>query len=193
MKNKTLTKAEGQEVRQYDSTDEMLFHTYLLELEQIKVVEILDVETFEIFAGFSCLPKMKAKHYTPDFKFRILDRDFANATKDFFIESDGIVYVDTKGEYTKNLSSSVTFPDRQAMMWDKHSIYVNRVIPVTMKTAKGLFNRTFVPKALIPHFTYKVGVNKGKSKLNFLKLNYEEFMEDYHKRDTEVKPRKQRK
>ena len=171
----------------FDSEEEKIFYQWLLELYNKQIVKRIEPDriSFSIFdkveydsfkkSGKKYVSVKKAliqeKIYTPDFIFE-LDNNYATQLGlerkekpllPLIISSDGMCYVDVKGAFTRNLTSSITFPDRQAMMYSKHSIYINKVIPYSKK--KCLFKETFYPKSFISDQIYKVGDKKGTSKL----------------------------
>jgi hypothetical protein len=157
-----------------ESRDEEMMMEYLLQLEKDSVITLVPLQSYTIFDGFPAeYGRVKPKVYTPDFIFSINDKTFQHANNQHLkVSPDGLVYVDVKGEYTKQLTSSITFPDRQAMMWDKHSIYVNKIVPTK------LFSKTFVPYSLIKTEVYKkdTKTNKvGDSKFKFKVNTYAEY------------------
>ena len=175
----------------FDSQEEKFFYDWLLELQEIGLIHtinynppsyslctevVIKTEINTLVRGV-VKPKqisrkiIKSKSYTPDFIIlfkegvcfeSILDCQ-DKPLIDLVISLDGFCYVDVKGAFTRNLTSSITFPDRQAMMYFNHSIYVNKVIPYSKK--KCLFKDTFYPKSFIADQIYKVGIKKGQSKL----------------------------
>lgn len=156
----------------YDSKDEEYFHWLLLDLEKNKLVSDIQVPpSFKLFDGVK-LGKfiIRSKSYTPDFKFKIDDR----LSKFFYSSSDGYTYVDVKGDYTKHLSSSITFPDRQAMMWMVHNIYVNKIIPHSNKV-KCLFKDMYTPSKFVKNMQYK---NKLGSKITYPTKTIKEFLNE---------------
>ena len=175
----------------FDSNEEKFFYDWLLELQDNNLATIVtnDRKTFsicdevifdyeyEVQVGKKIKVKtiskklIKEKHYTPDFIFSLregmgLDLSTYYQEKpltDLVTSPDGLCYVDVKGAFTRNLTSSITFADRQAMMLDKHDIYINKVIPYSKKAC--LFKNTFYPKSFILDQIYKVGIKKGTSKI----------------------------
>ena len=164
----------------FDSEDEKLFYNWLEELLALDLVEIKpDRETFSLndplTVKITTIGKdkkkslreenkslLKTKTYTPDFIFKFKHDSLSYSVNSssinqsltpLFTSSDGWCYVDVKGAFTRNLSSSMTFPDRQVMMYQKHGIYVNKVICHNSKdtNTKGscLFKTTFVPDSFI--------------------------------------------
>jgi hypothetical protein len=68
-------------------------------------------------------------------------------------------YVDVKPEYRnpRQAMSDNKFPINQKMMWDKHSIYVNKIIP------NKLFEKTFTPKNVILNEIYQKDTKHGRT------------------------------
>lgn len=164
----------------FDSEDEKLFWHWLEELLVLDLVEVKpDRQTFTLNEPLSVKimtvskakkfslreenkDLLKVKTYTPDFIFKFKHPNLSylvntssinQSFTPLFTSSDGWCYVDVKGAFTRNLSSSVTFPDRQVMLYQKHGIYVNKVICHNSKdtNTKGscLFKMTFVPDSFI--------------------------------------------
>lgn len=78
-------------------------------------------------------------------------------------------YIDVKGAFSKNLSTSVTFPLNQKWMYQKYGIYVQKIKPF------DLFKQTFMPKLVIEEMKYKRDyIKKGKllAKKGDSKLDY---------------------
>lgn len=179
---------------EYDSEEEKWFDMYLKELETLGIVTVNNlVYSYVIFEGFpKHLGRTKPKVYTPDFVFKF-DTD-SPLSKVLKPSKDGYVYVDVKGAFTRNLTSSITFSDRQAMMWDNHGIYINKVIPHSNKVSKvnktnqSLFCKTFVPKAFKSMMIYKTTKSKGLSKIKYESKTYEEYMELQLRKDTKGRP-----
>lgn len=191
----------------FDSEDEKLFYNWLEELLVLDLVEIKpDKVTFDLNEPLthnvtikskskkrefieSSLNLIKVKHYTPDFIFKFKEEGFTYklsesslkyAITPLITSNDGWCYVDVKGSFTRNLSSSITFPDRQVMLYQKHGIYVNKVIchnaNDTDKKGNCLFKTTFAPLVFIENSLRKrvgkngeaVGDSKVKYKINTL-------------------------
>lgn len=94
------------------------------------------------------------------------------------LEKESII-IDVKGEYTRNLNTSITFPDRQAMMYNRYKVYVNKCIPHGRKDC--LFRNTFVPKDIQAELTYvkdlkNLKVKAGDSKIKYPIKNIEEWL-----------------
>jgi len=133
---------------------------------------------------------IKERSYTPDFIFEFTKKaenvfyftDSSNKQVFPFINKDNKTYVDTKGEYTKHYSSSITFGDRQAMMWDRNSIYV-QIIKAYIKEGKNcLFEQTFTPKKVLNKEKYvkdipNKNIKKGDSKIKFKVRTLDEYLE----------------
>jgi len=185
----------------FDSEDERIFWLWLEELSSLDLVEIKpDKESFILNDPLTkrVMTKSKAKKvkiiekeihllkskvYTPDFIFRFKDSSFSNtigvesikpALTELYTSSNGWCYVDVKGSFTRNLTSSITFPDRQVMLYQRHDIYVNKVIPYGKKAC--LFKSTFYPEKFIQEQVYKVGAKKGQSKLTGIINTLKEFL-----------------
>lgn len=80
-----------------------------------------------------------------------------------------VSYVDVKGSFTGlHNNSAITFPIKQKLMWDKHSIYVNKVIPNSGSNC--LFQESFYP---VNYLVDPVTKNVRKKRLNgkFVPLN----------------------
>jgi len=137
---------------------------------------------------------IKKRSYTPDFIFIFNDKSENiffykenNKSCTFPSISDKIlnkIYVDTKGEYTKHYSSSITFGDRQVMMWYKHNIFVQIVKPyIREEGKKSLFEETFTPKKVIQKEKYlkdipNRNIKKGDSKIKFKVKTLKEFINE---------------
>ena len=175
----------------FDSQEEKFFYDWLLELQEIGLIEFINYNPQSYSLCFEAVVKteintlvrgvikpkqisrkiIKSKSYTPDFIIQFkdglcFDSRLERQNKpviDLIISLDGLCYVDVKGAFTRNLTSSITFPDRQAMMYFNHSIYINKVIPYSKKNC--LFKDTFYPKTFINDNIYKVGIKKGQSKI----------------------------
>lgn len=195
------------------NSQEEYFYYWLKELEEhgyVKNIKFTE-ESYELnkglnislikLSGKKLTPKNSSKKlisirtYTPDFIF-----EFTEKAKDIFyykendveslfplISKDNRIYIDTKGEYTLHFSSSITFGDRQAMMWDKHQIYVQIVKPfINKEKGKSLFESTFTPKLVIKKEIYKKDnavkkIKKGDSKIKFKVRTLNEFLSKYEK------------
>jgi hypothetical protein len=137
------------------------------------------------------LKLIKERSYTPDFIFK-----FNSKSKGIFyftdkeerrifplVSKDGLSYVDTKGEYTSHYNSSITFGDRQAMMWDKHGIYVQIIKAYIREGKKCLFEETFTPKKVIAKEKYlkdisNKNIKKGDSKIKYKVRSLNEFIKN---------------
>lgn len=135
------------------------------------------------------LKLIKERSYTPDFIFEFTEKAKGifyfeeNEDKKIFplISKDKKIYVDTKGEYTKHYSSTITFGDRQAMMWYKHQIYVQIIKPFIKDGKKCLFEQTFVPSKVLKKEKYlkdipNKNIKKGDSKIKFDVKTLNEFI-----------------
>jgi hypothetical protein len=187
----------------FDSNEEKFFYDWLIEMKDNNLVKsIIDskktfsicdevVFTTEINTIIKGKKKIKIlnkkllrdKKYTPDFIIELennvgIDMRLKAQNKpltEFIISSDGLCYIDVKGEFTRNLTSSITFADRQAMMYNRHGIYINKVIPYGKKAC--LFKNTFYPKSFIIDQIYKIGIKKGLSKIIGNVTTVKEFIE----------------
>lgn len=99
------------------------------------------------------------------------------------------LYIDVKGLGKGkgiNRSSDVTFHDRQYLMYLNYGIYVNEVVPhnndISADTRarkiqnKSLFRRTFTPVKFAESQIYKIGVNKGKSKIKYPIIKVKDYL-----------------
>jgi hypothetical protein len=136
------------------------------------------------------LKLIKERSYTPDFIFEFTKKAenvfyfIENSNKQVFpfVNKDNKIYVDTKGEYTKHYSSSITFGDRQAMMWDRHSIYVQIIKAYIKEGKKCLFEETFTPKKVVKKEVYLKdipikNIKKGDTKIKFKIRTLDEYLE----------------
>ena len=73
--------------------------------------------------------------YTPD--FMIIDK--SQILKDLFHSNSEFIWIDTKGTWA-NRGATQEFSINQKWIYQKHGIYVNKVIP------EKLFFKTFAPK-----------------------------------------------
>ena len=187
----------------FDSSDEEFFWNWLRELLFANLIEVkTDRQSFKLNNGrkYSLLLSAKSKKqtilkpiendlikektYTPDFIFRFLndERFTVNLSKTDLVlpksslitSHDGWCYVDVKGAFTRNITSSITFPDRQVMMMDKHNIFVNKVVCHDVKATdtkgKCLFKETFVPQTFVDYSIRKVNSKngtKGETKIKY--------------------------
>jgi hypothetical protein len=146
---------------------------------------------------------VKEKSYTPDFIVEWTDKAkgifvfregdlLVNSNVPFFFvynnedEIDNMTsYIEIKGSYTKQLTSSITFPDRQVMMLTKYGIYVQKVIPYDLSgKVKSLFSTTFTPSDVITNEVYKVKTKNykvGESKLKYPVRTLKEFEDEWSK------------
>lgn len=136
---------------------------------------------------------IKERSYTPDFIFEFTSKSEdifyfkPNSVKKIFpfVNNDNKTYVDTKGEFTQHYSSTITFGDRQAMMWDKHKIYVQIIKPYIRESGKNcLFEQTFVPSKVMLKERYikdmpNKNIKKGDTKIKFVVNTFDEFIKNY--------------
>jgi len=140
---------------------------------------------------------IKEKHYTPDFIIQWTEKAkgififqegdlLVNSNVPFFYADNSklITYIEVKGSYTKQLTSSITFPDRQVMMLNKYNIYVQKVIPFDVSgKVKSLFQLTFTPSDVVTNEVYKVKTknNKvGESKLKYPIRTLSQFEDEWN-------------
>jgi len=141
----------------FASNEERHFYNWLLELHDKGYVEWIysEQKTYLVFDKvYGYNPKqftlIKDKYYTPDFIFKFSNKaynlfyydekgGFLKKKKPFFYcnNNRGIMYIDVKGAFTRNLSSSVTFPDRQSQMANRYNIYVQKTIPYDLSNKKA--------------------------------------------------------
>ena len=138
--------------------------------------------------SFILLPE---RTYTVDFSFR-----FSKKSLNLFyyesqfpvdkrlpfinVNKDDIIYVDIKGEFTRNFTSGVTFPDRQSIVWNLYKNYIHKIIPFGKKNNR-LFNKTFVPKKVQELEIYKTTTKfgkKGEVKKKFNLKNLKEYINE---------------
>lgn len=174
----------------YKSKEERQFSYYLDELLENNLIEKYEYEnqTFELTPEESYhyikktqlktkLKEEKKKQiifrkmtYTPDFVVHFSPRaaGFANKFDRFplFVTSGSslICYIDVKASFGKK-ASDIRFPDRQKMMYFRHRIYVQKIVPTE------LFEDTFTPKKVLEEEVYTTTRN-GKWKIGDSKLKY---------------------
>jgi len=189
----------------FDSKEEEYFYDWLLELYDLGYIDWIWSEkktyliTNEVRSARVSQLKTKQKveefiltkkrNYTPDFIFKFNqcaykklyhDKKGGYESRPFFYcnNNRGIIYVDVKGAFGGNLSSSSTFPDRQSLMCQRFNIYVQKVIPYANKPKKEtLFLKTFTPRSMIADSVYKKTImnrktNKVKWRKGDSKLKY---------------------
>lgn len=99
-------------------------------------------------------------------------------------EAEIISYVDVKPTNSVmraggKVSSSITFPFKQRLIWMNEKLYINKVVPIPMSGtgfSSALFIKTFVPARYL--ITNKSGAAR---KINFEYINLSAFV---HKRTT---------
>jgi len=132
------------------------------------------------------------KEYTPDFHIHWTSKAiemFIGKHKEFpFYTSAGLSIIDTKGAgftFGKN-NSDVTFPDRQAWIWSKYNIFIQKV-EVSLKH-KSIFEKTFLPQRIREEEIYTTNGKtwtKGDSKIRFnakTLAEYENWTQDVHEK-----------
>lgn len=155
---------------EYDSKEEVEFVQWLEEAQTAGFVVDwhYQPETFVLSERKAYAPHGSSKFllhpqkYTPDF-FVKFEKKFNDAFPDVVVydQSDFMMRVDKWGAYFDikglfgrgmNNSSAYTFPVLQKWLYDKHHIFVNKVVARDMKckekvTKQGFFSKTWVPKA----------------------------------------------
>lgn len=127
---------------------------------------------------------IKQRNYTPDFIFNFTKKAegifyFTEETplskRLYFpmVNPNNKVLVDTKGEFTRIYTSSITFGDRQAIMWNRHDLYVQIVKAYIREGKKCLFQETFTPAKVRYAEVYKRNDKKRKIKKGDSKIKYE--------------------
>ena len=184
----------------FDSKEEEYFYYWLEELKNQGYIEWIfpHQKTYVVMdAVVKHRPKSfnltRERKYTPDFIFKFNNKargifyydeeeGYKNRPFLFCNNNRGIIYVDIKGSFTRNLSSSVTFPDRQSIMLNRYNIYVQKTIPydVTNRKKNTLFAKTFTPDVMIKREVYKKTIknkwNKGDSKLKYKVTKLDKFI-----------------
>lgn len=193
-----------------ENEQEWYFYYWLEELYDNGYVDYINPErpNFELNDGLKLtwIKKLKTKTkplsknlinirtYTPDFIFMFNTKaknifyytttEEISSIKEFpLVSCDGFTYVDTKGEYTMHYSSSITFGDRQAIMWDKHKLYVQIVKPYIREGKGCLFEKTFTPKKVLKEQVYKQDnkirkIKKGDSKIKYDVKTLDQFVKE---------------
>lgn len=70
-----------------------------------------------------------------------------NTTKNqlHYVDSENKSVVDVKGKFAgKNNNSAITFPLVRKILYDKHNIFINKIVPLS---DNGLFTNTFTPES----------------------------------------------
>ncbi len=148
---------------QFKSKEELYFHWYLLELENMGFIADIQYEphSFPLFAPVinPWIKKLKTKdkqesyellkgmRYTPDFKFKWLEKakgvfiavKYQNPKQKPFSGLAPICWVDVKGSFTSRESFRI-FPLYQKMMWHIFDIMVDKVM------IPQIFAKTFTPE-----------------------------------------------
>lgn len=131
--------------------------------------ELVPKATYKTIKHLKTKSKVVDRHllssltYINDFDLALRRKWFLNFPDIFKIlhpvKDVNIVYLDIKGTFSKN-NSDIRFPDRQKLMYYLENKYVQKVIPLSSKTSKGLFERTFYPSVYF--FTGKGNARKTK-------------------------------
>jgi len=154
--------------------------TFLL-FDKVELPWVTQLKTKVKQNSFTLIGK---KSYTPDFCF-----EFTNKAENVFVFNSTLavdkrkafidvnkskkIYVDVKGEFGGNLSSAITFPDRQSIMWHVHETYVHKIVPFVKKKKNCLFCDTFTPKKVSDIEIYTT-TRKGKWKAGGSKIKYKQ-------------------
>lgn len=83
-------------------------------------------------------------------------------------------YIETKGEYEGNTSSSISFPYKQKWVYQLHNIYIQKIQPFI------LFEKTFTPTKVMKLSTYKRDGKygkKGQSSLKYEPRTLKEYLD----------------
>ncbi len=208
---KTVVKKEVP--NSFDSWEEYYFNEWLKELGNYNIISgyskcrtpfIISEKVTVCFAGKkkeSNKTILKKLTYTPDyiasFNYRsmLLTASYgiknnyppeAYFLNNLYASQNYALYFEVKGAYTKHLNSSITFRDRQAMLYASQDIYVNKVIPYSLNTkyTKTLFELTFCPQKFIDDMVYTKGEKKGQSKIPFLIKTISQFNEEFKQHQT---------
>ena len=149
VKNKKKCEYDGIE---FDSDEEIEFYIFCQYLKKFgfirdfkynfKSYQLSDKKTYTDVVQLKTKTKKVEKHllhpheYTPDFWLYPTE---AFKTVDFGLyTTTNVIIVDTKGNFQRN-DGSRAFSINQKWMFDKHNIYVNKVIP------EKLFKKYFCP------------------------------------------------
>lgn len=131
-----------------DSAEEYYFYNWLLEAKKLNIVieyeyqpkSFLLTNKAKYIPAFEN-PKMKEKHllaehsYTADFRFKI-DRKYGSKISEYFkvdvksLDSNGNpeIWIDIKGNFNR-FGGDRSFSINQKLVYDKHGIYVQKVVP----------------------------------------------------------------
>lgn len=206
---KTVTKPLPED---YDSWEEYYFNEWLNELYRSDIIRVFGKHrsTYKLcekvqvfFAGKrkeASKTIIKEIKYTPDFHsmlygstpfiFPYYNKKNKNQETDYLIpgiyadSNNNVIYFEVKGAYTKHLNSSITFKDRQAMLFKSQGIFVNKVIPYSLnnKYKNTLFEQTFCPQKFIDDMVYVKGEKKGQSKIPFTIKTFSQFYDEYQEK-----------
>jgi hypothetical protein len=162
--------------------------------DEVKAIRSWDTKRGPKSEEFTLIPEHS---YTPDFEFV-----FSDKSKNLFYHDQlggyeyrpffycdnwpipGKCCIDIKGAFVQQFNSAITFPDRQAMLWQRHQIYVQKVIPFDLSgKKKTLFSLTFTPKKVIEELVYKTDKQgkwkKGDSKIKWKVKTLEEYVSQH--------------
>lgn len=147
----------------FDSQEEIEFHMWLEEASTAGFVRFFNYkpEPFLLTDAQTVMIGDKKKHlirkliYTPDY-YVVFSEQFSTTFEHglFLAEHGQGTYIDVKGVPNVRQganTSMVTFPIKQAWVYQKYGVYVNKVIARDMKlkgkvTKQGFFSKTFVPE-----------------------------------------------
>lgn len=162
--------------------DELLNSGYIYDYYyQPSVIELCSEST----CG-SSFKHFNRKVYTPDYSIAWTEKALGifvhqenSKLYPFFMNEIWSSIIDVKGSGFKfGLNNSdVTFPDRQAWIWDKHGIFIQKV-EVSLK-AKSIFEKTFLPQRIKEEEVYTTNGKtwvKGDSKIKFNALTLEQYV-----------------
>lgn len=149
---------------EFKSEEELEFYHWLVEAKDYGFVKEFSYEpksydlspkqTIEVEKKLKTKTKIVEKHlfhpheYTPDFIFTPDEKWSLLEGKDKLIASSGEFVIDVKGTFQKH-DGSRSFSINQKWVYDKHGVYVNKLIP------KKFFKLTWVPEKC--RFTPKQG------------------------------------
>lgn len=194
----------------FDSDQERYFYYWLEELYNAGYIDLIlaDRKSFDLNNPLTInwtkqlktknkpmeISLIKTRSYTPDFIFRFtkkaknifyFDPDIPTKKRKPFmvLGSDDYIYVDVKGQYTRTYTSSITFGDRQAILWDKYKIFVQIVKPYIREGKSCLFEKTFTPRKVLKEQVYlrdnsKRKIKKGDSKIKYKVRKLNEFVKE---------------
>lgn len=166
------------------------------EAETLEITKPLGIKVEDTKGKAVNVNLMDVRRYTYDFSCDVLKpnlfwkiQEDVNKNVIPLVISKNKLYIDVKGLAKGkgvNRSSDITFHDRQYLMYLNYGIYVNEVIPHNNDVNadsrarkiqnKALFRRTFTPKKFADSQVYKIGVNKGKSKIKYPIVSVKDYL-----------------